>query len=87
VRVGFATPIPALSQVSVQVSRTAVSVPYLIDGTVAMSYVDFLEYATVTAVTVGGKTYDVQSNTLPLSQGGTNSELRFILAGPVSIER
>jgi len=87
VRVGFATPIPALSQVAVQVIRTAVNVPYLIDGTLAMSYVDFREYATVTAVTVGGKTYHVQTDTLPLSQGGTHSELRFVLAGPVSIVR
>ncbi len=87
VRVGFATPIPALSPVSVQVSQSAVNVPYLFNGTFTTSYVDYTEYATVTAVTVGGKTYEIQTDTLPLLQGGTNSELRFVLAGPVSIER
>ncbi len=87
VRVGFATPIPALSHVAIEVSHPAVSVPYFINGTLTPAYVDYTEYATVTAVTVGGKTYDVQTNTLPLSLGGTHSELTFVLDGPVSIDR
>lgn len=87
VRVGFATPIPALSPVSVQISQSAINVPYLFNGTLTTSYVDYTEYATITAVTVGGKTYEIQTDPLPLAPGGTNSEVRFVLAGPVSIER
>jgi len=87
VRVGFATPIPALSHVAIQMSQPAVSVPYFINGTLTPAYVDSTEYATITAVTVGGKSYEVQTNTLPLSQGGTHSELTFVLDEPVSIER
>lgn len=84
VRVGFATPIPALSDVTVQVVRTYVNTTYSYRG---MSYVDFVENATVTAITVAGTTYEVQSNTVPLMKGGTNSEVTFILGGPVNVLR
>jgi hypothetical protein len=84
VRVGFATPIPALSQVTVQVSRTYINTAYSYNG---MPYVDNVEYATVTAVTVAGTTYEVQTDTVPLMKGGTNSEVTFILGGPVNVLR
>jgi len=84
VRVGFATPIPALSRVTVQVIRTYVNTAYSLNG---MPYVDYVEYATVTAVTVGATTYDVETDTVPLLQGGTNSELIFILGKPVAVLR
>jgi len=84
VRVGFATPIPALSQVAVQVSRTPLNTGYSPTGT---PYVDYAEYATVTAVTVAGKTYELQTDSVPLLKGATNSELTFTLAGPVPVLR
>jgi hypothetical protein len=84
VRVGFATPIPALSQVAVEVSRTYVNTPY---SATAVPYVDYVEYATVTAVTVEGRTYEVQSDSIPLLKGWTNSEVTFTLAGPVAVLR
>jgi len=84
VRVGFATHIPALSQVAVQVSRTYVGTAYSYNG---MPYVDYVEYATVTGVTVGETTYEVQTDSVPLMKGGTNSEVTFILAGPVKVLR
>jgi len=82
VRVGFATPIPALSQVTVQVTPSYFGgAPY--DG----AYVDYVEYATVTAVTVAGETYQVQTNSLPLMRGGTNSEVTFTLGQPLKVLR
>jgi hypothetical protein len=84
VRVGFATPIPALSQVTVQVTRAYVNTSYSYRG---MPYVDFVESATVTAITVAGTTYEVQTDTVPLMKGATNSEVTFILGGPVNILR
>lgn len=92
VRIGFATPIPALSQVAVHVSRTYingpyVSNPYAVDAAQGVSYVDYVEYATVTSVTVDGRTYEVQTNSLPLAKGPTNSEMTFILDGSVAVAR
>ena len=89
VRVGFATPIPALSQVTVEVSRTFFDIPYSYAGVPysGMPYVNYAEYATITAVTVAGKTYQVQTDSLPLQIGGTNSELTFTLGGPVEVLR
>jgi hypothetical protein len=87
VRVGFATPIPALSQVAVQIGRDYAYIPNSFEGTFATSYVDYVEYATITAVTVGDKTYDGQTNSLPLPRGGTNNELTFVLNEPVAVVR
>ncbi len=89
VRVGFATPIPALSQVTVEVSRTSFAIPYFDAGTpyAGIPYASYAEYATITAVTVAGRTYPVQTDSMPLQIGGTNSELTFTLGGPVEILR
>ena len=90
VRVGFATPIPALSQVTVQVMRSYVDIPYFYTGApydTGIPNVDYIEYATLTAVTVQGKTYQVQTDSLPLFRGGTNSEVTFTLGRPVEILR
>jgi hypothetical protein len=84
VRVGFVTPIPALSQVTVQLNRTYLTTTYSPTGT---PYADYIEYATVTAVTVSGKTYEVQTDSVPLLKDGTNSELTFILGNPVALLR
>jgi hypothetical protein len=84
VRVGFATPIPALSEVTVQVTRVYVSSAYSLNG---MPFVDYVEYATITAVTVNGTTYQVQTDSVPLLRGGANSELTFVLGGPVAVLR
>lgn len=88
VRVGFATPIPALSQVTVQVTPSYFGVPNF-SGVAPYSGadVDYVEYATVTAVTVAGKTYQVQADSLPLSRGGTNSEVTFTLGQPLKVLR
>jgi hypothetical protein len=87
VRVGFATPIPALSQVTVEITRSFVGLPYLYAGSPYTDVPFYIEYATVTAVTVAGKTYPVLTDSLPLSSAGTNSEVRFTLGGPVKILR
>lgn len=88
VRVGFATPIPALSQVTVQVTRSYVPVsridmPYYS----GIANVDYSEYATVTAVTVNGRTYQVETDSVPLFISGTNSDVTFTLSGPLAILR
>ena len=87
VRVGFATPIPALSHVEIQVSRDCFNVPYVSDNTTSFPEMDCLEYANVTTVTVGGSTYDIQTNMLPLSRGGTNNDLTFVLDRSVAVTR
>jgi hypothetical protein len=87
VRVGFATPIPALSQVTVEITRSFVGLPYLYAGSPYTDVPFYIEYATLTAVTVAGKTYPVLTDSLPLSSAGTNSEVRFTLGGPVKIQR
>jgi len=88
VRVGFATPIPALSRVTVDVTRSYVgisafsSTPYP-----TLADVDYVEYATVTAITVAGNTYEVQTNSVPLLKGATNNEVTFVLGAPLKILR
>jgi hypothetical protein len=88
VRVGFATPIPALSQVTVEVTRSYVAIPHFdMPYYGGIANVDYAEYATVTAVTVNGKTYQVETNSVPLFISGTNNEVTFTLGGPVEILR
>jgi len=98
VRVGFATPIPALSKVAVQVDRT-----YYPTGLVNISdrvgYVGYADYATLTAVTVGGVTYPVASSAIPVATPGSGAvtldntmgssprDATFVLSEPVAIER
>jgi hypothetical protein len=90
VRVGFATPIPALSQVTVEVMPSYFAIPYSYGDAhyyAGIPNVGYIEYATLTAVTVGGKTYQVKTDSLPLSIGGTNSEVTFVLGEPLKILR
>jgi hypothetical protein len=88
VRVGFATPIPALSHVAVKVTRSYVAFPYAgVQSYGGIANVGYAEYATVTAVTVGAKTYQVETSSVPLFISGANSEVTFTLSGPVEISR
>jgi hypothetical protein len=86
VRIGFSTPIPALSKVVVQISRTYVNNGYEDRG---MPYVDYVDYATVTSVVIGGTSYSVQTDTVPLfrGEGAANADVTFRLASPLSIPR
>jgi hypothetical protein len=90
VRVGFATPIPALSQVTVQVTRSYVVLPYPNAGGPTYTpnpNVDYTEFATITAVSVDGKAYQMRTDSVPLWRGGTNSEVTFVLSEPLKILR
>jgi len=84
VRVGFSTPIPALSNVAVQVTRSYVPAGY---GSNSVPSVDYVDYATATTLTIGGKAYDIQVDTVPLLSGATSGEVTFVLSAPVSIFR
>jgi hypothetical protein len=87
VRVGFDTAIPALSEVAVQTIRTYVNVPTSYQGASVTSYTDYVDDASVTAVTVNGKTYELQTNQVALAKHGTNNEVIFITSKPVTISR
>lgn len=96
VRVGFATPIPALSKVALQVNRTYYPTGLLNER---VGYVGFADYATLTAVTVRGATYPVQSNSIPIASPGSSAvtldntmgssphDATFVLSAPIEIER
>jgi len=79
VRVGFATPIPALSKVAVDTDRTYFQTSY--DGYNAGNP-GYVEYVTLTTVTVQGKTYSVKTDRIQLN--GTNVHAT-VGAGPTSI--
>ena len=82
VRVGFSTPIPALSNVAVQMSRSYVPAGYGSNGVPSFNYVD---YATATTLIIEGKAYEIQADTVPLFTGATSGEVTFVLSAPVSI--
>ena len=84
VRVGFSTPIPALSKVTLQVSRAYTSVLNASNGA---PNVDYLDYARATAVTVGDTTYEVTANSVPLLNGAANKEVTFVLSAPILVLR
>jgi len=84
VRIGFSTPIPALSSVAVQVSRSYLSTGY---GSNGVPSVDYVDYATATTLIIEGKAYDIQVDTVPLLTGATNGEVTFVLSAPVRILR
>lgn len=93
VRVGFATPIPALSKVAVQVTPVYYYTGY---GNYGTGPVVFVENAVLTAVTVRGVTYAVQASTIQLdTMGGARGTIAasssrdavFVLSAPVAIER
>ncbi len=87
VRVGFDTAIPALSEVVVQTNRANINTPISYQGASVTSYVDYVDYATVTAIAVNGRTYEVRTNQVALAKGGTNNEVIFALSKPLTISR
>lgn len=66
VRAGFATAIPALSNVTVQWTREYINGDYSGGN---FQYTDYVDYARITGVTIEGTTYDVQTNSVPLLKG------------------
>jgi hypothetical protein len=84
VRSGFATAIPALSKVTVKSTRQFINA-----GDVGgnFQYTDYVDYATITGVTVEGVFYEVQTNSVPLLKGNASHEVTFTLASPVAISR
>jgi hypothetical protein len=92
VRLGFATPIPALTKVAVQTDRAY----FPTYGAYSTNDPGYAEFSTLTAVTVDGKTYTVQTNRVQV--GGTNvnpagttvsssRDAVFVLSATVEIER
>lgn len=84
VRVGFSTPIPALSRVAVRVDRSYVPSAYSANGS---SYLDYVDYATLKAVTIGDMEYALQAEPQPLLPGATNRDVTFVLSAPLRIPR
>jgi hypothetical protein len=85
VRIGFSTPIPALSKVALEIRRTYVNNEYVAGG---LPY-DYVDYATVTAIVIEGTSYTVHTDAMPLLRGdsATNSEVTFHLSAPLPIPR
>jgi hypothetical protein len=54
-----------------------------------ISYVDYVDYATVTAVVIGGTSYNLETDRVPLfkGEGAANAEVIFHLSSPLSIPR
>ena len=97
VRVGFATPIPALSRASVKVNR-GYSIPsaYNAYDNTANYPVPYIETADLTSITVGAVAYPVHATTVPLNSGATQEnkasipsirDATFVLTAPLPIER
>jgi hypothetical protein len=87
---GFATPIPALSLVTVQVSRKDVTPPANYSGGnyfTGIPYFDYVDYATLTAVTIGATTYPIQTDSIPLLKGSSNSDVVFTLTAPLKLSQ
>ena len=99
VRVGFSTPIPALSKAAVQVNPVyfyGYNGNYGAYGTYGAGPVAYVENAVLTTVTVRGVTYPVQASTVPLDSAGTSRgviapssphDATFVLSAPIAIER
>ncbi len=96
VRVGFATPIPALSIASVKVNQAYYTPVFsVVSNSPGNAPVAFGENAELTAVTVRGVTYPVQANTVPLTALGagrtrslmSDRDTVFVLSAPLAIER
>jgi hypothetical protein len=98
VRVGFATPIPALSIAAVKVNPVYYSPVFynLVSGSASNVPVAYGEAAELTAVTVRGVTYPVEANAIPLNSGGAMGSARslmssrdatFVLRAPLPIGR
>jgi hypothetical protein len=95
VRVGFATPVPALSQAAVKVNQIYYTPVSYNVGPGPSLPVSYGESAELTAVTVGGVTYPVQARPVSLTGAalGTMTSLSssrdavFVLTAPLAIER
>ena len=98
VRVGFATPIPALSNAAVRVNPVYYAPVFysVVSGTTGNTPVAYGETADLTAVTVRGVTYPVQANAVPLDAGSAIGGARslmsprdtvFVLSAPLIVER
>lgn len=99
VRVGFATPIPALSKAAVKINR--VYPPTYAESGAAQASVPvrYAEYGELTSVTIDGRTYAVQSDSVALgtpgssvvtpgnSLGSSPHDVKFVLSVPLAIER
>ena len=94
VRVGFATPIPPLSKVAVQINRAYYYTGS--NGTFGNGPVALAENAVLTTVTVDGVTYPVQAASVPLDNVGATRgatlppslhDVTFILSAPISVHR
>lgn len=100
VRVGFATPIPALSKVAVKINRVYPPA-YVESGSTPQLSVParYAEYGEITAVTIDGKTYPVQTDSVPLASPGSSAvtldnsigssvhDVKFVLSAPLAIAR
>ena len=101
VRVGFATPIPALSKAAVQIERVYRPPVYDASGAVRQdsAYSSYAEYAVLSTITVDGVTYRVESNSVPLASPGSSAvtpdnsmgssvhDVKFVLSTPLAIKR
>ncbi len=100
VRVGFSTPIPALSKVSVKIDRVYAPAVYDANGNVLNnSNTRYAEYGVLTGVTVNGVTYKVETDSVPLatpgsgavtvdnSMGSSVHDVKFVLSAPIEIAR
>ncbi len=99
VRIGFATAIPALSKVSVKINR--VYSPGYVDasGTPVNGQSRYAEYGELKSVTIDGKTYKVETDSVPLATPGSSAvtpdnstgssphDVKFVLSAPLSLER
>ena len=96
VRVGFATPIPALSRAEVTVNRkyyASYNVSYDVSGTYAGMYTENAELA---SVTVGSVAYPVKATVVPLNGVAaqptmasipSTRDVTFVLTAPLAIRR
>jgi hypothetical protein len=98
VRVGFATAIPALSKAVVKIDRVYGPTAYDANGNL-LGNTRYAEYGVLTAVTINGATYQVETNSVPLATPGSSAvsadnsmgdsvhEVKFVLSAPLSIAR
>ena len=98
VRIGFSTPIPALSKTSVKVDRIYAPSAYDANGNL-LNNGRYAEYGVLTAVTVSGVTYKVETDSVPLATPGSSAvsadntmgnsphDVKFVLSAPLEIPR
>lgn len=100
VRVGFTTAIPALSKAAVKIERVYAPGYVETSGTqVNNQSARYAEYGELKSVTIDGKTYKVESNSVALGTPGSSAvtpdnslgssphDVKFVLSAPLSIER